>query len=82
MRYFLVITVFSAFFTFGCNKNHDETRSSANSLTEPSPSASAFSSSVADFSSQESTSWVNGTPISLAEARGKNVVLIEAWHPA
>lgn len=78
MRYFLVI---AALFAVGCNKNHDETRSSVNSLNDSSSSSSSLS-SIADFSSLEATSWVNGAPVSLAEARGKNVVIIEAWHPA
>lgn len=73
MRYILV---FATLFALGCNKNHDETHSSATSLTE------ASSSAIANFPSLEPTAWVNGLPVSLAEARGKNVVLIEAWHPA
>lgn len=68
------LLVIAALLAFGCNKNHDETRSSAKSLTDPS--------SITDFSSLDATAWVNGAPVSLAEARGKNVVLIEAWHPA
>jgi len=75
MRYILV---FATILAIGCNKNHDETRSSASSLTDP----SASTTSIADFSSLEASAWVNGSPLSLAEARGKNVVLIEAWHPA
>lgn len=63
--------------TLGCNKNHDEPR--ANSTAAP---AAPDASVIADFPSLEAKAWVNGNPVSLADARGKHVVLIEAWHPA
>ena len=62
-----------AILSFGCNKNHDETRSNAESADTP---------AIAEFSALDAKSWVNGAPFSLTEARGKQVVLIEAWHPA
>lgn len=65
-----------ALVSLGCNKNHDEPR--ANSTAAPDASAIA----IADFPSLEAKAWVNGNPVSLADARGKHVVLIEAWHPA
>lgn len=59
---------------FGCNKNHDEARASG------APSSDALV--VGEFTTLDAASWVNGAPISLDAARGKQVVLIEAWHPA
>ena len=58
---------------FGCNKNHDDVRANATS----SPDAPA----IAEFTSLDPSFWVNGSPVSLTEAKGKHVVLIEAWHP-
>lgn len=58
---------------FGCNKNHDEARANATSTVDAQP--------IAEFSSLDSNAWVNGPPASLADARGKHVVLIEVWHP-
>ncbi|HMY19205.1 MAG TPA: hypothetical protein PKA58_22930 [Polyangium sp.] len=63
-----------ALVTLGCNKNHDEPRANATAAPDTSP--------IADFPSLEAKAWVNGNPVSLADARGKHVVLIEAWHPA
>lgn len=47
----------------------------------PSPDASASDGTLlADFPNIKASSWINGAPAPLAEARGK-VVLVEAWHP-
>jgi hypothetical protein len=62
--------------TFGCTKNHDETRANATSAVD----APAIAETIADFPSLDAKAWVNGAPVSLAESRGKHVVLIEAWH--
>jgi hypothetical protein len=34
---------------------------------------------VPEFPSQDADRWLNGTPFTLASARG-NVVLVESWH--
>jgi hypothetical protein len=70
----LATLAFFAILSFGCNKNHDETRANATSAAD--------SAVVADFSTLDAKAWVNGSPVSLDGARGKHVVLIEAWHPA
>ncbi|HRI67985.1 MAG TPA: hypothetical protein PK156_27300 [Polyangium sp.] len=58
---------------FGCNKNHDDVRANATSSTD--------APTIAEFTSLDPSSWVNGSPVSLTETKGKHVVLIEAWHP-
>lgn len=63
-----------ALFALGCTKNHDETRANATSIAEGPV--------IAEFSSLDPKAWVNGSPVSLNESRGKHVLLIEAWHPA
>lgn len=63
----------AAVLAFGCNKNRDESRSNANSVTDAPV--------VAEFTTLDTNTWVNGSPVSLVDARGKNVILIEAWHP-
>ncbi len=35
---------------------------------------------VADFPAIDPNAWVNGAPVTLSTLRGKNVVLVEAWH--
>jgi hypothetical protein len=70
----LVSLVAATLLVLSCNNNHEKAQPTVNSGTE--------SSTIADFPSLESSAWVNGTPVSLTDARGKNVVLIEAWHPA
>lgn len=57
----------------GCEKKRDE-------AAAPAPSASVKDAPVADFPSLSPDAWVNGSPVSLAKAGGKNVVLVEAWH--
>lgn len=68
---------FFAILSFGCNKNHDETRANATSAADTSAMAE-----IADFSSLDPKAWVNGAPVSLTESRAKHVVLIESWHPS
>lgn len=58
----------------GCSKKADDARTNAPAT----PDAPA----IAEFPSLDTKSWINGNPVSLAEARGKHVVLIEGWHPA
>ena len=67
----------AAILSFGCTKNNDETRANATSAAD----APAIAESIDDFPSLDAKSWVNGAPVSLAESRGKHVVLIESWHP-
>ncbi len=67
-----LVTLACALTTLGCDKK---------GTGGPSPGASANEAApMADFPSREVSSWVNGAPTPLAEARGK-VVLVEAWHP-
>lgn len=70
---FLPLALF-AIHAFGCNKNHDDARASGASSTDALV--------VGEFTTLDGSSWVNGAPMSLDAARGKQVVLIEAWHPA
>ena len=70
----LMLLALVALFAAGCSKKPDEARTNA-PATPDTPA-------IADFSSLDAKSWINGNPISLAEARGKHVILIEAWHPA
>jgi hypothetical protein len=65
--------VIAATLSLGCNKSRD-----SGSTT----SAPVDSAPVADFPSLDAKAWVNGSSVSLGEARGKHVVLVEAWHPA
>jgi predicted outer membrane protein len=57
----------------GCEKKSDPSAA-------PAPAASAASAAAADFQSLSPEAWVNGPAFSLSAARGKNVVLVEAWH--
>ncbi|MRG98580.1 hypothetical protein [Polyangium spumosum] len=57
--------------TLGCEKKDPPSPEvSANEATAP----------LADFPDMKASSWVNGAPTPLAEARGE-LVLLEAWHP-
>ncbi|MDI3291729.1 hypothetical protein [Polyangium sp. 15x6] len=57
----------------GCDKKNP-------SGASPDASASDGVAPLADFPNVKASSWINGAPAPLAEARGK-VVLVEAWHP-
>lgn len=80
---FVTLAIF-AILSLGCNKNHDETRANASSNLNHwgSGSPPADTPVVTDFPTLDAKAWVNGSPVSLGEARGKHVILIEAWHPA
>lgn len=73
-----VTIAFLAIVALGCNKNRDETRSNATQIEHLGVNGSV----VTDFPTLDAKAWVNGSPVSLDAARGKHVVLIEAWHPA
>ncbi len=66
-----LLAITAALLVTGCSRPREGTATGATTTATP-------QTAVPELSSLDPSSWVNGAPTSLTEARG-SVVLIEAW---